>query len=42
LTAVLYVEHSNVLKHYNVLQHFEPYEGCLFIPFKNSLKHING
>ena len=41
LTVVLYAERSDVLKHSNVLQHFEPYEGCLFIPFKNYLKHIN-
>ena len=35
LTVVLCAEHSDVL------QHFEPYEGCLFISFKNFLKHIN-
>jgi len=35
LTVVLCVEHSDVL------QHVEPYEGCLFISFKNYLKHIN-
>jgi len=40
LTVVLYDEHSDVLKHSNVIQYFEPYEGCLFIPFKNYLKHI--
>jgi len=34
LTVVLYAEHSDVLKHSNVLQHFKPYEGCLFIPSK--------
>ena len=28
-------------KHSDVPQHFEPYEGCLFISFKNYLKHIN-
>ena len=28
-------------EHSDVLQHFEPYEGCLFISFKNYLKHIN-
>jgi len=41
LTAVFYAKHSDVLKHSNVLQHFEPYGGCLFIPFNNYLKHIN-
>jgi len=41
LTVVLYAELSYVHKHTNVLQHFEPYEGCLFISFKNYLKHIN-
>ena len=35
LTVVLCAEHSDVL------QHFEPYEGYLFISFKNGLKHIN-
>jgi len=39
--VVLCAEHSDVLKHTNVLQHFEPYDGCLFISFKNYLKHIN-
>ena len=34
-TVVLCAEHSDVL------QHFESYEGCLFISFKNYLKHIN-
>jgi len=32
---------SCIFLHTNVLQHFEPYEGCLFISFKNYLKHIN-
>ena len=41
LTVVLCAELSDVHKHTNVLQHFEPYEGCLFISFKNYLKHIN-
>jgi len=34
LTVVLYAEHDDVI------QHFEPYESCFFIPFKNYLKHI--
>jgi len=41
LTVVLYAEHFDVLKHSNVLQHFEPYEDFLFLPFKNYFKHIN-
>jgi len=41
LTVVLCAELSDVHKHTNVLQHFEPYKGCLFISFKNYLKHIN-